>query len=204
MEKSLNSLLKILIIVVILFLVGLLIYLFYCKCSKDKITNPVYGSESSNELNRGKSVANKVKGAKFPPIDIKCEDANDDKAREVPTGPLRGTLSPTSQGVKLLQIKKNASETPLGGAGDPVVFSNYTPFGTRVNSGGIPPDMSGAQNGDVILMTGNTYAAFSTNAGSTYIALNPSTIFPSAATNDAAGNPLSGGLCCDPICASNR
>lgn len=199
MEKSSNTLLRILIVVTILFLIGLIIFLFYCRCRKDITSGPVHGSESYTELITAKAEPVRVEGAQYPPIDIKCEDVNDDKARLVPIGPIRGNLSPMNNRIDLFKLEKNVADIPQGGAGDPVVFSEYTPFGTRVNFAGIPPDMSGAQNGNVVIMSGNTFAALSTDGGGTYTALNPSTIFPSGPTSDAAGNLLDGGLCCDQI-----
>jgi hypothetical protein len=87
---------------------------------------------------------------------------------------------------------------PLGAApdGDPVVFGKNTPFG---KTGGTPPDPSGASSGNVVLTTCNTYASLSTDAGSTFTLLDPTTIFPSVPNKDSAGNLLDKGLCCDQV-----
>jgi hypothetical protein len=123
------------------------------------------------------------------------EDYNKDHPRIVPTGPQRGTLAPTVQGSKLLQIQK---QKPAGGAGDPVVVTQYNPQGTSA-SVGTPPDPNAARNGNVVMLSYNTRVMLSTNGGTSYTELDPTTIFPSGPTNDAAGNPLDKGLCCDQI-----
>ena len=84
-------------------------------------------------------------------------------------------------------------------AGDPVIFDKDTPFGDQVTFSGIPPDMSGAMRNNVVFMTGNTFAALSTDGGNTFNSLDPTMIFPSGPTSDAAGNLLDNGLCCDQV-----
>jgi hypothetical protein len=155
---------------------------------------PVYGSA---EVNRAEVPGIRVEGAPFPPHEIEREaeeSRNEDIVPPVPVGPLRGSFAPVLRAAEPLSILDR------GGAGDdPVTFVTDTPFGTVVKFTGIPPDMSGATSGQVALMTGNTFAAYSTDGGQTFSALDPTTIFPSGPTKDAAGNLLDRGLCCDQV-----
>jgi hypothetical protein len=146
---------------------------------------------------------NQVSGAPFPPFEIEGEpltSRNEDLVPPAPIGPFRGTLAPTFQGVIPLQLKAKIDEAAgAGAAGDPVIFAVDTPFGNQVSFSGIPPDMSGAMRDNVVFMTGNTFAALSTDGGNTFTSLNPTAIFPSGPTRDAAGNLLDNGLCCDQV-----
>lgn len=147
--------------------------------------------------------SNQVSDAPFPPYEIvgeASEGRNEDEVPKVPIGPQRGTFTPTFQAFKLLELTSDPDEARArGGAGNPVIFDADSPFGNRVTFTGTPPDMSGAMRDNVVWMTGNTFAALSTDGGITFTALNPTTIFPSAPTRDAAGNLLDNGLCCDQV-----
>jgi hypothetical protein len=78
-------------------------------------------------------------------------------------------------------------------AGSDIVFVRNTAYGS---TGGVPNDPSGASGGGesadlhFVFLTGNTYASYSTNGGSTFTQLDPTTIFP---------NDVDGGLCCDQV-----
>ena len=80
----------------------------------------------------------------------------------------------------------------------PVTFPRITVFQGAVSAlpSLNPPDSNVASGGDnsVVLASGNTYAALSTDGGATFAGVNPSTVFPSAAV---AG--VHGGLCCDQV-----
>jgi hypothetical protein len=114
----------------------------------------------------------------------------------VPDAPRRGTLAPTEPGVELKKIEKNKQ---AGGAGDPVVYTQYDPRGTSATLAGAPPDPNAARAGGVIMLSYNSRVMLSTNGGANYQELAPTTIFPSGPTSDAAGNPLDKGFCCDQI-----
>jgi hypothetical protein len=150
---------------------------------------------------------NKVCDAQFPHFDIEAEGQEDERINNnglppVANGPLRGSLAPTWPAMTVFRpddfSKPDGSPGPLGAApdSDPVVFGKNTPFG---KTGGTPPDPSGASSGNVVLATGNTYASLSTDGGSTFTLLDPTTIFPSAPNKDSAGNLLDKGLCCDQV-----
>jgi hypothetical protein len=145
----------------------------------------------------------KVSGKQFPAIDIPGEDPNErnlDKVPLVPEGPKRGTLSPEVKATSLLKLTSDPDEARGAAGGEnPVIFGTDTPFGKQVTFSGIPPDMSGAVSDNIVFLTGNTFAALSTDGGNSFTALNPTTIFPSGATRDAFGNLLDRGLCCDQV-----
>ena len=143
------------------------------------------------ESNKAKAEPNKVSGAPFPPVPVTDEEdkeLNEDEGREVFTGPFRGLLSVTQQ-FKLLDIKSGSAgdDSP-----DPVVFEKYTPYGTTVQplSSTNAADISGADSGNVVLASGNFYAAYSVDGGNTFTRIDPTTVFP---------NNFDGGFCCDQI-----
>jgi len=193
MDNSLRRALQLLIFTLILFLIALIVWLFYCKCPPRR---GAYGP-SARPANNASAPPNRVSGGKYPPFKPPGEGFNLDRGRAVPTGPIRGTLAPTSAGSKLFQIQKNKQTPPIGGSADPVVFSDYNNLGTQAGNVGTPPDVNAARNGNVVMVSYNTSVLLSLNGTSTYKLLNPTTIFPSGPTKDSAGNPLDSGLCCD-------
>lgn len=128
-------------------------------------------------------------GAPFPPAvstDDPEDDANEFPAPEVPRGPFRGFLVP-GQTVRPLDI----SSGDTGDDPDPVIFGKYTNYGkvaTPLST--VAADISGAESGSIVLATGNKYAAYSTDGGTTFTSVNPTTIFD---------NTADGGFCCDQI-----
>jgi hypothetical protein len=144
-----------------------------------------------------------VTGNTFPHVDIFSEEGrNEEPGLRVPRGELRGPLAPQLEASQPQRFNNNIPQ-PVPGlvfqTENPVVFAVDTAFGNRVSFSGVPPDMSGASGKNVVLSTGNTFAALSTDGGATFIALDPTTIFPNTPGRDAAGNLLDGGLCCDQI-----
>ena len=197
MDNTLLLLLKLLIVTTIVSLIAWIVYLFYCKCRQRRRDE---GGPLNRPLNSASAEPHRVSGGEFPPFQPPGEEGeehNEDRGRTVPTGPLRGSLAPTRAPSQFLQIKQKAEDTPLGAAGDPVVFSDYDPLGTTAGSVGTPPDMNAARSGNVVMLSYNTSVLLSTDGASTYSVLNPTTVFPSGPTNDSSGNPLDNGLCCD-------
>jgi len=188
-DKSLSRALQILIYTLVLFLFAVIIWLFYCRCHRSKLGNETFTQSSLNASVQ----PNHVSGGKYPPFNPPKEGYNEDRPRTVPTGPLRGTLAPTVNGSQLYQIQN----PPLGGSGDPVVFSGYNSLGTQTTGVGTPPDVNTARNGNVVMLSYNTKLLLSTDGAVTYTLLDPTTIFPSGPTKDSAGNLLDNGLCCD-------
>ncbi len=127
MNSCLKAVLIFLVLVAAFFLLGLLFWLYHCHCCGRQ--NPRQGEASSAPLNRATSEPQHPRG-KYPPFQVPKEEYNKDHPRIVPTGSQRGTLAPTVQGSKLLQIQK---QKPAGGAGDPVVVTQYNPQGTSAS-----------------------------------------------------------------------
>lgn len=150
--------------------------------------------EGNAELRSGRIEGIVVRDAPFEHIDIFDEfgeERNEDTVPPAPEGQLIGELNPTADPTRLFDINE--------GGGEGVRFYTDTPFGDIVSFSGIPPDMSGASSESLVLVSGNTFAALSTDQGATFTALDPTTIFPSGPTSDAAGNLLDNGLCCDQV-----
>jgi hypothetical protein len=193
MEKSLSRALQILIYMLVLFLIALIVWLFYCRCHRARGENQTFSQPAFN----ASAPPNRVSGGKYPSFNVPKEGFNEDRPRAVPTGPLRGTLAPTVSGSQLFKIQNQKQNPPLGGSGDPVVFSGYNDLGTKATSIGTPPDVNTARNGNVVMLSYNTKLLVSTDGGTNYSLLDPTTIFPSGPTKDSKGNLLDNGLCCD-------
>jgi hypothetical protein len=192
MDTYLRVLLRVLVLVVILFLVAILIYLFRCGCWGAG-RPPGHDDGEQRPLNHATVDPARTSGHQYPPFVQHETDFNEDKARKVPTGPLRGSLAPTKQGSTPKPMP------PAGAGGAAVEFPAFDPLGPSAGSVGTPPDMSAARGGNVVMLSYNTSALLSTDGANTWTLLNPSTIFPSAPSKDAAGNLLDNGLCCDQV-----
>ena len=162
---------------------------------------PVSGED---EASTGSAESNVVSDAPFPPdIIVGPPEAEvNPLGPPVPTGPLRGSVTPTSPAAEVLEpeVLEPVEDADLGvfrvkpqQVANPLVFVRNTPF--RI-TGGVPRDPSGASSGNVVLASGNTYASLSTDGGRTFTQLDPTTIFPN---RDATGNLIDGGLCCDQV-----
>jgi hypothetical protein len=94
------------------------------------------------------------------------------------------------------EVRPKEPEIPLikgelGGGGGSLSFDRYqdNSSSSAIN----PPDMSVAQNANTVMVTYNRRCMVSTNGGSSFTVLDPTTIFPSASTS------TSGGFCCDQV-----
>jgi hypothetical protein len=158
----------------------------YCKYEPCEPTEEEGGSAVSLT---GSAPPQRAFGAPFPPAvrtDAPDDDANKFPAPEVPRGPFRGFLVP-GQTVRPLDIRSGDT----GDNPDPVIFGKYTNYGkiaTPLST--VAADISGAESGRIVLATGNWYAAYSTDGGTTFTSVDPTTIFD---------NTADGGFCCDQI-----
>ena len=127
--------------------------------------------------------AQTVSGGRFPPVKMpdNFDEAND-AGPPVPTGPF-------------VPVKPAGGTVPKPDPGDPAVnFAANDPLGlTSGGSNGTASstaEPSGAANGGgVVFVTANWIAAYSTNGGTSFTQLDPTTIFPADAV----------GFCCDQI-----
>jgi hypothetical protein len=150
-----------------------------------------------------RAVVRPHKSGKFKPFTSPNgeERANEDAAWRVPGAPVRGKLAPTVRPVGI-RARRGAHEASLG-------FDINRSLQNTVDfcrSGGcsLPPDSSGDTSGKVALTTGNwkSFGAVSSNGGSTFSLLDPTTIFPSGPTFTTVGGrrvQLDGGMCCDQV-----
>jgi hypothetical protein len=101
----------------------------------------------------------------------------------VPKGPQRGDMTPNNPPVRLRSFEEGPpQEAP------PINFDKYEEVDDLPNLSDLG-EVSVAENGDTIIMTGNTWMALSEDAGTTFTYINPTTLFPQD----------DGGLCCDQI-----
>jgi hypothetical protein len=139
----------------------------------------------------GSAEPNRVYGAPFPPAvrdpNLSPEQrANTLRAPDVPQGPFRGFLTPGND-VAPLDFASGGS----GGDPDPVVFGVHTTYGSvAAPLSTVAADVSGAESGNIVLVSGNWYATYSNDGGTTFTSVDPTTIFD---------NTADGGFCCDQI-----
>jgi hypothetical protein len=194
----LQNALRILILVAAFFLIFLIIWLFYCRCVRRGANEP--GGPMGQPLNHAVAEPHRAEGGKYPAFTPSPDvDRNDEFAYPVPAGPVRGTLAPTVSSSQFLKLEKKKEDTPVGGAGDPVVFTDFDPLGNTSNFSGTPPDMNAARGGNIAILSYNSRVQLTTDGAVNWAERDPTTIFPSGATNDTNGNPLDRGFCCDQI-----
>jgi hypothetical protein len=191
MDSFTRSLLRLLLVVASGFLIAIAIYLFHCAC---RSPGKPPGRANERPLEHARVDPARASGKPYSPFTPPRDDFNEDRARRVPTGPARGMLAPTRQG----STPKPIPGLGGGGAGE-VVFTHFDPLGTIAGPVGTPPDMNAARAGRVVLLSYNTRVMLSTDGAGTWTQLDPTTIFPSTASRDAAGNLLDNGLCCDQV-----
>src|SRR5690348_17146476 len=143
------------------------------------------------------------KSGKFKPFTAPNgeERANQDFPWRAPGAPVRGKLAPTVRPVAI-RARRGAHEASLGFIVNGSL-KNTVDF-CRGTGCSLPPDSSGDTSGKVVLTTGNwkSFGAVSTNGGSTFSLLDPTTIFPSGPTFTTVGGrrvQLDGGMCCDQV-----
>jgi hypothetical protein len=130
------------------------------------------------------------------------EERNEDRGRRVPLGPKHGNLKPASKPSTVRRASRRRFTSGTGGAtraSASVSFTKNTDFKAQARFSGSPPDMSGADGKGVVFATGNTFGVLSTDSGSTFTTIDPTTIFPSGPSKDSSGAFLDKGLCCDQV-----
>lgn len=151
----------------------------YCFSLDGTATVPP-ASPGSAPLGTVNLPSNTISGAPFPHETPGGETEPNLPGWTVPNGPfVPGGPPPGSTGVMPAPI------------GDPpaIVFNMNHDLGITSNVSGTA-EPSGASGGGVTFITANWIAAYSTDGGNTFTALDPTTIFPN---NDAIG------FCCDQI-----
>ncbi len=190
MKPILQNVLTILALVATFFLIGLLYWLFVCACDWD-IKKPddgigVLGPEVHEESKGGSINPKRTEGAPYPPVEPVIESTfipNEEHINfpPVPVGPLRGKIEPKNPAIKIAGKDEGPSQE--------IDFEDYEEINDVLPNLGSLGEVSVAENGETIIMTGNTWMAFSEDAGGTFTYINPTTIFPQS----------DGGLCCDQV-----
>lgn len=153
--------------------------------------------ENSNQAGRATAEPHKVKGGKYPPFKHPDVEPNEDKPYLPPVGPVIGDLAPHVSKAEIKKIEFDSSGNPLNTGGADVNFYRFNNAGSNGVSSTAEPSV--AANENVVLMSYNWAARYSTDGGGTWTNLDPTTIFPSGPITDAAGNVTSGGFCCDQV-----
>jgi hypothetical protein len=181
------------IIFVITIAIILILVLWWCKRPvKDKDIDVI------KEVGTATVEVHRVDGANFPPLDLPHDiEPNDDKPYLPPKGPKRGNMTPEVPLVKLVPILFDNNGDPINQGGADVNFYNFNNAGSIGVSN--TPEPSVAANNQVVFMTYNWGARYSLDDGATWTTLDPTTIFPSGAQTDGAGNSISGPFCCDQV-----
>ncbi len=197
MKPTLQSALTILAVVAALFLIGLMYWLFVCSCGRD-IDQPdggigVVGPKIRGETKVGSVDPKRTEGSPYKPVEPVVPETfvpNEGHINfpPIPVGPQRGVIEP-----------KNPAITPVkgdvdggGGPSQSIDFEDYEEIDEVLPTFPVFRDVgevSVAESGDTIIMTGNTWMAFSEDAGGSFTNLNPTTIFPQD----------DGGLSCDQV-----
>ncbi len=135
--------------------------------------------------------SNQVSGAPFPPQPPEFGDEVNGQQWTVPTAPFEPGAPPPGSTSVLPSPLGGALANALGPAplADPPAIVFNVNNGLGISNVGGTAEPSGASGGGVVFVTANSTAAYSTDDGSTFTQLNPTTIFP----NDAIG------FCCDQI-----
>lgn len=120
----------------------------------------------------------KVSGGKYPPQKPEFDNEVNRSEWTVPRGPLVPVKrTPTSTGTE---------KAPIG---DPPAINFVSNDSLNLSGNTISEPSGSANSGGTVFASANAFAAFSTNAGTSFTQLNPTTIFPST--------PI--GFCCDQI-----
>jgi hypothetical protein len=131
--------------------------------------------------------SNTVKGGPFPHQPLDFENDVNSAGWTVPTGPfVPGIPTPTATSPQAAPIgDPPAIDFVLNNS---LALTSGGSNGTFANSGSVEPS-GGASGGGVVFVSANWAAAYSTDGGSTFTQLDPTTIFPADAV----------GFCCDQI-----
>ena len=162
------------------------------------------GREQRRELKRGSVTSRETKGAPYPPAKPLNRIPNVDPVPQpVPTGPKVGDMKPANPASDIKQITNRDGRAPEirrrnhgllktdpPAQPRPLFFRDYRELNDSIGStSGCCPEISAGENGQTVMMTGNTFMALSENGGGSFSNINPSTIFPQD----------DGGFCCDQV-----
>jgi hypothetical protein len=139
-------------------------------------------------LKTGIAKPQRTAGAPYPPAPKRDSEPNkSDRYEPVPTGPRIGSLKPLNAPMKPVELtlkpKPERRDRSLR-------YTYYSELTNAIPStSGCCPEMSVAENGRAVMITGNTWMGLSSDGGASFTVLDPTTIFPQS----------DGGLCCDQV-----
>jgi hypothetical protein len=151
--------------------------------------DPTLQDTDKNELKTELLQPLEVEGGKYPyvPSDPDRLLNLEDSPYIVPAGPKRGELEPLNEKFEIKQLKP---DEPGGASQAPLHFEDLDELDDATpNAHNVLPEPSVAENGQVIMHTGNDWMSLSLDGGLTFTTVHPTTIFP----NDY------GGYCCDQV-----
>jgi len=137
------------------------------------------GTSGQGTLVKGAAQPKQVRDAPYPaepPIKLPEHAV---PPRPVPDGPLVGKLTPLNPAIRVEKPR------PL----QAIEFSGYSNLDNPVPPVSTVGEISVAENGQTVMLTGNWFAGFSLDGGATFTYRNPTTIFPQ----------VDGGFCCDQV-----
>jgi len=168
---------------------ALLVALLVLACNPPPRSSPTPAADRVDLISASVD-ANRVEGAPFPAVEFDREEPfnEEDEPFVVPVGPDRGEKTPLNDQWNVQEIP----EEDLGNENsqEPVVFRDYGELSDATPTAHLDnPEPSVAENGQTIMTTGNFWMSLSTDGGSSFTTVNPTTIFPQDY----------GGFCCDQV-----
>jgi hypothetical protein len=194
MASMLHRALTILAYIAALFLIGLLYWLFICFCERDT-DKPVdgigvVGPEVREETKFASVDPETTEGAPYPAVEpvipaTFIPNESHINFPPIPIGPKRGEIEPKNPAISITASGEDGDDWPS----QEIDFNDYAEVDDVLPTISNLGEVSVAESGETIIMTGNTWMAFSEDAGGSFTYLNPTTIFPQS----------DGGLCCDQV-----
>ncbi|HEY7786618.1 MAG TPA: hypothetical protein VIB00_17945 [Pyrinomonadaceae bacterium] len=144
--------------------------------------------EEKGEVKSGTTDPKETKGAPYPAATPSDRIPNDEiSPRPVPTGSPVGDMKP---GNREFEIREATKPEPGRKYQHALFFRDYRELPNSIGSASsCCPEISPAENGQTIMMTGNTFMALTEDGGANFSNINPTTIFPQ----------VDGGFCCDQV-----
>ncbi len=160
----------------------------YCFTLTNNLIVP-FAAPGSAPLRTSSVPPNRIAGAPFIPQPPQFDDEVNAAGWTVPTAPfVAGTPTAQNTGVQMPpDLSHTRARSAKSATGTPVVFLANNGLG--ISSSTTAEPSGGATGGGMVFVTANWFAAYSTDGGSTFTQLNPTTVFPADAV----------GFCCDQI-----
>ncbi len=146
----------------------------------------VIGAKNDNETFEGSTQPSRTEEAPYPAVEPVIDPTytpNKDHLRypPVPIGPIIGNMEPANPPVKIEAFDPSVSQE--------IEFDIYEDVDDDLPRVSTLGEVSVAEAPGIIMMTGNTWMAYSENGGNSFNYINPTTLFPQD----------DNGLCCDQI-----